>query len=144
VDCDHVYPDQLLGVADPLGHHVAQVRHELDAQPADPLAGVAQTEVVRDQPLLPCVKRPIHGEGRLEPAVRSHGRRVAVVRSGEEERVSLDLDQSHGRDRLEHRLEQTLGDLLRVSEVQLVKPHELRVSADVGKKKEHPLRHAHR
>jgi hypothetical protein len=46
-----------------------------------------------------------------------------------------------GWNRLEHRLEQTLRDFLRMREIEPMKPHELRVAADVGEKKERPLRH---
>jgi hypothetical protein len=57
------------------------------------------------------------------------------VRNRKEECIAFDLHQPQGGGGVEHRLEQTLGYLLRVREVQAVKPHELRVAGDVCEKK---------
>jgi hypothetical protein len=62
MDGDDVDPDQLLGVANPLGHDVAEMGDELDAQRADLPAGIADAEVVRDHPLLTRMERAMHGE----------------------------------------------------------------------------------
>jgi hypothetical protein len=115
---------------------------ELDVQPSDLAAGVAGAEVVRDHPSLSGMKRAVHGEGSRNPLARSGPRPLFAVRSREEERVSLDLDQSQFRHSVEHRFEQALRDLLRVSEVQPMEAHELRVAADVGEKQKRPVRHA--
>jgi hypothetical protein len=140
MDGDHIHADQLLGAADPLGHDLAEMRHELDVELPDLAAGVADTEVVGDHPLLLRVKRPVHRERGRQPVARA-GLSARLVRSREEESVTLDLHESQGRDGVEHRFEQPLRDLLRVSEVQPVRPHELRVAGDVREEKQRSIRH---
>jgi hypothetical protein len=139
MDGDHVHSDELLGVADPLGHDLPDMRHELDLQLSDPATGVADAEVVGDHPLLLGVERLVHGERRRQPTARAVPLSRVVLRNREEECISLDLHEPHGRHRLEHRFQQTLGDLLRVREVQPVKPHELRVAGDVRQQEERSL-----
>jgi hypothetical protein len=54
---------------------------------------------------------------------------------------STDLDEPQSRHCVEHRLEQAAGDLLRVGEIQPVKPHELRVAGDVREEQQRAIRH---
>jgi hypothetical protein len=130
VSRDHVDADELRSLLDPLGCDFAYVSDELHSERVDLFASLAGAHVARDHPLLTRVKCPVHRERQRKKGVR-RSLVSFVLWCIQKDCVALDLDEPERRHRIDHRLEQTLRDVLRVREVDPVQTHELRIADDV-------------